>query len=154
VPSSPSQSRTTPDIDCTKTMPTRSHVSNGGGTSEDHATDFIQIFTQAGSYVATNDAHQCRVTTRSQHGISEPKSYTDDTIRYSLLSSVGEPTSVQDALGDTNWKKAMDAESEALRGNKTWHIVSPKSGVKSLIVSEFIRLIENLILQLIGIRPN
>jgi hypothetical protein len=76
------------------------------------------------------------------------------TLFDSLLSSVGEPTSVQEALGDTNWKKAMDAESEALRGNKTWHIVSPKSGVKSLIVSGFIRLIENLMVQLIGIRPD
>jgi hypothetical protein len=40
--------------------------------------------------------------TRAQHGISKPKSYTDGTIHYGLLTTAGEPTSVQEALGDPN----------------------------------------------------
>jgi hypothetical protein len=38
----------------------------------------------------------------TQHGISKPKSYNGGTIRYGLVSSVGEPTIVHQALSDSN----------------------------------------------------
>jgi hypothetical protein len=47
-------------------------------------------------------APQRRITTRSQHGITKPKVYTDGTNRYGLLSSVGEPTTIQEAMSVRN----------------------------------------------------
>jgi hypothetical protein len=46
--------------------------------------------------------------TRAQHGISKPKIYTDGTIRYASLATVGEPRSLHEALSDKNLKQAMD----------------------------------------------
>jgi hypothetical protein len=45
-----------------------------------------------------------------------------------LLTTSGEPSSVNKALIDKHWKKAMDLEYDALVKNKTWHIVPPMKG--------------------------
>ena len=49
-----------------------------------------------------------RVMTRLQKGIRNPKIRIDGTIRYGMLCISGEPTTLNDALGDPKWKKAMD----------------------------------------------
>ena len=64
-----------------------------------------------------------RVMTRSQKSISNPKVRTDGTIPYGMLCIAGEPTKLEDALGDPKWKNAMDDEYSALMRNKTWHLV-------------------------------
>ena len=46
-------------------------------------------------------------------------------IRYGMLASSGEPLNLSEALNDSNWKKAMDIEFDALVANKTWHLVPP-----------------------------
>jgi hypothetical protein len=57
------------------------------------------IGAQAGSTVEVSGVSgQNHVSTRSQHGISNPKLYTDGMIRYSLLASIGEPITLQEAL--------------------------------------------------------
>ena len=38
-------------------------------------------------------------------------------------SSTGEPSSVEEALYDPHWRKAMEEEYSALKKNKTWHLV-------------------------------
>jgi len=68
-----------------------------------------------------------RPKTRSQSGISKPKTYTDGTVRYSMLTSTGEPRDVHEALGDDRWLKAMEEELGALHKNNTWHLVKRKS---------------------------
>jgi histone deacetylase 1/2 len=68
-----------------------------------------------------------RGRTRLQSGIRKQKIYTDGTVRYGLLTATGEPTSTQDALSDTRWRKAMEEEYDALLKNKTWHLMSPTS---------------------------
>jgi hypothetical protein len=60
-----------------------------------------------------------RVKTRSQSGISRPKVYTDGTVRYANFSATGEPTSLDEALSDPNWKKAMQEEITTLHKNET-----------------------------------
>jgi hypothetical protein len=61
-----------------------------------------------------------QIKTWSQHDISKPMVYTDGTIRYNLLACAGEePTTLQDALDDPSWRKAMATEYEALQSNKT-----------------------------------
>jgi hypothetical protein len=40
-----------------------------------------------------------------------------------------EPQSLQEALGDPNWKKAMEEEYATLLKNGTWHLVPSKSGM-------------------------
>ncbi|KAK1697167.1 hypothetical protein QYE76_013864 [Lolium multiflorum] len=67
------------------------------------------------------------VRTRLQQGIRDPKRYTDGTIRYGMFSSTGEPTKLFEALGDANWRTAMEEEYNALLANKTWHLVPPNS---------------------------
>jgi histone deacetylase 1/2 len=70
-----------------------------------------------------------RPKTRLQSGISKPKQYTDGTIRYGNLCSTGEPQSVQEALQDPNWKRAMEEEYAALLKNGTWHLVPYRPGI-------------------------
>ncbi|WVZ48786.1 hypothetical protein U9M48_000195 [Paspalum notatum var. saurae] len=77
-------------------------------------------------------AQQNRPSTRLQHGIRKPKEYTDGTVRYAYMTESGEPCTLQEALGDKNWKTAMDEEYNALMKNKTWHLV-PMSGNKNVI---------------------
>ena len=60
-----------------------------------------------------------RPRTRLQDGIRKEKVYTDGTVKYGFLTSTGEPCSVDEALGDKNWKAAMDLEYEALMKNNT-----------------------------------
>ena len=47
-------------------------------------------------------------------------------------SSTGEPSTVEEALNDPRWRKAMEEEYAALKKNKTWHLVPPRRG-KNLI---------------------
>jgi hypothetical protein len=60
--------------------------------------------------------------------VFKPKVYTDGTIRYENFSSTGEPTDLEEALNDPNWKKAMQEEIAALHKNETWHLVPPVKG--------------------------
>jgi hypothetical protein len=50
------------------------------------------------------------------------------TIRYGMHASVDEPLNLATTLGDNNWKKAMNAEFDALMKNKIWHLVPPRKG--------------------------
>ena len=59
---------------------------------------------------ATNAPEISRPMTRLQAGIRKPKVYTDGTIRYGFFTSSGEPQNINEALGDNNWKNAMDLE--------------------------------------------
>jgi hypothetical protein len=67
--------------------------------------------------------------TRLSRGIRHPQIYTDGTIRYGMLSSPREQSSLDVALNDPNWKQAMDAKFEALMKNNTWHLVPPQKGM-------------------------
>jgi histone deacetylase 1/2 len=49
-----------------------------------------------------------------------------------MLSSIGEPCTLAEALDDENWCNAMNEEYKALMENKTWHLVPPSSN-KNLI---------------------
>jgi len=71
-----------------------------------------------------------RPTTRLQQGISKPKSYSDGTVCWCMLatSPAGEPSTLDEALGDKNWVTAMDCEHQALLRNKSWHLVPPPKG--------------------------
>jgi hypothetical protein len=66
--------------------------------------------------------------TRLQHGISKPKIYTDETVRYGLFSTTGEPQHYSEAMQDERWKKAMDIDFDALLKNDTWCLVPPRAG--------------------------
>jgi histone deacetylase 1/2 len=84
--------------------------------------------------VASDSATQPapHLKTRSQSGIFKPKIYTDGTIRYENYTSTGEPSNVDEALGDPKWKQAMQDEIDALRKNGTWHLVPYKRHYKVL----------------------
>jgi hypothetical protein len=69
-----------------------------------------------------------RPPTRFSEGIKKPRVYTDGTIRYGMLTTTREPSNLDDALSDSNWKQAMDAKFSALMCNKTWHLVPPQKG--------------------------
>jgi hypothetical protein len=69
-------------------------------------------------------------TTRLRQGISKPKIYTDGTVRWGMMSTIvpDEPTTIDEASGDSKWVTAMDHEHSALLRNKTWHLVPPPKG--------------------------
>ena len=69
-----------------------------------------------------------RPRTRLQDGIRKAKKYSDGTVRYGFLTATGEPNTVDEALENTNWRKAMESEYQALMKNKTWHLVPPHKG--------------------------
>jgi hypothetical protein len=58
-----------------------------------------------------------RPRTRLQDNIVKPKKFTDGIVHYDKLGliSTREPQSLQDALSDEHWKKAMDEEFLALK---------------------------------------
>jgi hypothetical protein len=72
------------------------------------------------------------IRTCLQKGISQPKKYTDGTIRYGMLASIGEPSNLSAALNTPHWRAAMHDEYDALMVNKTWTLV-PFSSNKNLI---------------------
>jgi hypothetical protein len=49
-----------------------------------------------------------------------------------MLTTTGEPSSLDDALNDNNWKQAMDAEFDALMKNNMWHLVPPWKGMNAI----------------------
>jgi hypothetical protein len=67
-----------------------------------------------------------RRMTRLQHGIVKTKKYTDGTVRYGNFCSTGEPENLEEALGDSRWKEAMQDEINALIRNQTWHLVKER----------------------------
>jgi hypothetical protein len=69
-----------------------------------------------------------RPRTRLQSGVSQPKKFTDGTIRYAYFCSTGEPSSTTEAFADPRWKAAMDKEYDALMKNNTWHLVPSTLG--------------------------
>jgi len=70
-----------------------------------------------------------RPITRLSQGISQPKQYTDGTVRWCMMVATSdEPSTVSEALQDENWIAAMDSEYQALHRNKTWHLVHPPHG--------------------------
>jgi hypothetical protein len=69
--------------------------------------------------------------------VRKPKVYTDGTIRYGFLTSTGEPCTIEEALGNKNWKEAMNVEYNALMKNNTWHLVPLKKG-SNFIDSEWV----------------
>ncbi|KAH9803128.1 G-type lectin S-receptor-like serine/threonine-protein kinase [Citrus sinensis] len=64
-----------------------------------------------------------KMITRSKSGIFKPKLYTTTLINK-------EPDTIQEALNDKNWYKAMKEEYEALIRNKTWSLVPPPAEYK------------------------
>jgi histone deacetylase 1/2 len=69
-----------------------------------------------------------RPTTRASRGIVKPREYKDGTVRWLLTAATDEPTDLQSALADPNWKGAMDEEYDALMRNRTWRLVPPREG--------------------------
>jgi hypothetical protein len=47
--------------------------------------------------------------TRLQKGIKHPKIYTNDSIRYGMLTYTGEPHTLAEALQNNHWRNAMCA---------------------------------------------
>lgn len=50
------------------------------------------------------------------------------TVKYGLLAQTDEPNSLDEALANIHWTRAMDEEYITLLKNKTWHLVPPKHG--------------------------
>jgi hypothetical protein len=86
---------------------------SGSGSGSSAPVSPVDASTQAASQ------ESLRPRTRLQAGVRRPKVYIDDTIRYGFLTSTGEPHTVEEALGDKNWKEAMDVDYNALIKNNT-----------------------------------
>ena len=67
------------------------------------------------------------MVTQSKAGIYKPKLL--NVLKHPLIvsSSLVEPLLIKEALSDANWKKAMDAEFQALKNNHTWDLVPYQS---------------------------
>lgn len=90
------------------------------------------------------------VTTQLQQGVRHPKIYKDGTVPYGMLVSAGELTSLDEALDDAKWLKAMEEEYDALLQNKTWYLVSPSNKKNIIDCKWYIALRNVLMVQLIG----
>jgi hypothetical protein len=98
-------------------------------TDPSHATVLHQL---------VSPARQCP-STRLSHGIRRPRVYTNGTVCYSMLTTTGEPSHLNEAFHDSNWKAAMDTEFDGLVQNKTWHLVPPQKAPMSLVASGYIK---------------
>lgn len=101
-----------------------SSTGTGAGTAAGSSHDEVQLSHPSG----VEETEAIRPRTRLQGGISKPKIYTDGTVRYSCFTSTGEPSNLEEALGNKHWKDAMNLEYSALMDNKTWHLVPPQKG--------------------------
>jgi histone deacetylase 1/2 len=113
--------------------PSHAANSHSAASSSSHAADSSNhpsSGSHAGSSVHSPPAQPepIRHRTRLQSGITKPRLDVNGTIKYSLACSTGEPTDVQEALGDSHWKQAMDEEYNALVRNNTWHLVKAPQG--------------------------
>jgi hypothetical protein len=94
------------------------------------------------------------MTTRLQNNIVQVKEFKDGIVRYPqnargfvcsvtdtkptmTLSAITEPTSLEQAVTDPGWKKAMDEEYSSLMRNHTWDLVPPRKEV-NLIDSRWV----------------
>ena len=76
-----------------------------------------------------------KMQTRSRDGIFKPNpKYTDNDYEYSglCLLAAEEPASVEEALEDPEWKKAMQEELDAIVDNNTWEPTSLPAGHKAI----------------------
>ena len=73
-----------------------------------------------------------RPRTRLQSGIIKPKKFYDDMVGYGMFCATGEPESIQEAMNDPKWKRAMEEEYKALQQNQTWHLVPKPAGKNSI----------------------
>jgi hypothetical protein len=64
--------------------------------------------------VSADPGGETRPKTHVESGIRKPKTYTDGTVRYGLLIENYEPSSLDAALENKNWRHAMDQEYDAL----------------------------------------
>lgn len=48
------------------------------------------------------------------------------------ISIIKEPKSYQEAIGDNNWMRAMQAEISALENNHTWYLTTLPTGKKAI----------------------
>jgi hypothetical protein len=83
---------------------------SSGRSASDLASGMFGALVSSGS--AASPASN-RPETRLQHG----------TVRYGMVVETVEPRDLHEALGDENWKLAMDKEFDALQKNQTWHLV-------------------------------
>jgi histone deacetylase 1/2 len=120
----------TPTASASPTAPAATAPAGSGAASDSGAPGASSSEGETAIY--TTDDHPAAVSdhplTRLQAGIRKPKVYTDGTVRYGFYTSTGEPQSLDEALGDQNWRNAMDIEYDALMKNKTWHLVPPTKG--------------------------
>nr|CAD1824304.1 unnamed protein product [Ananas comosus var. bracteatus] len=107
--------------DAAAANPAPSIITPGSSASPPLSVEPAPVFTEA-----VQQETQPRPRTRLQAGVRKPKVYRDGTIRYGLFTATGEPQSLEEALGNKNWKSAMDDEYNALMQNKTWHLVPPQ----------------------------
>lgn len=92
--------------------------------------------------------------TRLRDNLVQPNKFTNKTTWYSenarrfatsntalgsttTLSTILEPSSLQEAMESSEWKRAMDTEYSALLKNETWELVPPKKGI-NLIDSRWV----------------
>ena len=59
----------------------------------------------------------------------------------SLITEIGEPSSLQEALNDPNWHNAMKSEMSSLEKNETWELV-PRPMNKNINRSKWVHKIK------------
>jgi hypothetical protein len=99
------------------------------GSAVDGGSMAVSASTSNATTLEVLDISNVPTTTRPrtllQDNRVKPKKFTDGTVRYDKLGMIStrEPNSLQDALSDDHWKKAMDEEFSALKRNKIGHLV-------------------------------
>jgi histone deacetylase 1/2 len=75
--------------------------------------------------------------------MSKPKQFYPGIIWYGGFCSTGEPENWQEAMSDSRWKEAMQAEYDGLRRNDTSHLVPAQEG-RNVIDCKWIYKIKSL----------
>jgi hypothetical protein len=75
-----------------------------------------------------------RMQTRAQHGIFKPNPKYAEDLEFSelCLSAAEEPESVEEALADDSWRKAMEEEMNSIVENDTWDLADLPAGQKAI----------------------
>jgi hypothetical protein len=97
------------------------------------------------------DVRTHKMTTRSMNDIYKPKK--SFVVTKHPLPPCLEPTSVSEALTDSNWRTVMSSELTALLSHNTWHLVPPPPSVILLVVNGCSGSKGMQMVRLIGLRP-
>lgn len=123
-------------------------VNNDPIESDQEIGDGADVQDNQQSSPVNNNVQQGATIQRTSRARVPPRRFQDyeldlDNLEELLLTTNGEPVSVEEAKKEPKWVKAMDAEIKSINKNNTWTLVNKPMGVKPIGLKWVFKLKKN-----------